>query len=289
MNISLFFDHIVTASDATGKSIVDIAAKAKDKGLSAVDVNNTKFFVSGNQDFPALLRHLDLKLSSSFEFYDWGYGEFGKDVRIKEQIEYAANCGAKSILVVPGLLIEHSEIEEMNRVFDRNNSLLPGKFVSEFMQSNRAVMNMCEMLEMAVVYGKSCGVEVSIENFDDRCAPYSRSAGVLWFLSQIEGLKCTFDTGNFILGDESFEEAYPLYMDKICHIHAKDRGIDENICKLHNKGTLPTTVGSGYLNLQGAIKDFISRGYNGYIAIEQCNVKEPYNAIFEAIDFMKSI
>ena len=71
---------------------------------------------------------------------------------------------------------------------------------------------------------KPLGVEVTLEDFDNAEAPYSRMNELLWFTRNVPGLRCTFDMGNFAFGYENVMDAYELLKNYIVHVHCKDRG-----------------------------------------------------------------
>jgi sugar phosphate isomerase/epimerase len=66
-------------------------------------------------------------------------------------------------------------------------------------------------------------IAVSMEDFDGLEAPYCTIAGLNDFLTDVPGLACSFDTGNFIMYQENELEAFQLFRDKICTVHLKDR------------------------------------------------------------------
>ncbi len=62
-----------------------------------------------------------------------------------------------------------------------------------------------------------------LEDFDDAPAYYKDAAGLEFFLAHVDGLKCAFDTGNFLYSEEDSLEVLPKFLGQIGHVHCKDR------------------------------------------------------------------
>ena len=78
----------------------------------------------------------------------------------------------------------------------------------------------------------------------------------IWFFKHIPQLKCTFDTGNFIINGEDVMMALEMLKERIVHVHCKDRG-EESVA-----------VGDDNIQINNIINKIKESGYDGNLAIE---------------------
>ena len=62
-----------------------------------------------------------------------------------------------------------------------------------------------------------------MEEFDNLTAPYSRADELMWFMRHVPGLRCGFDTGNFLYNEEDAVKSLSLFRPYIASVHCKDR------------------------------------------------------------------
>ena len=62
-----------------------------------------------------------------------------------------------------------------------------------------------------------------MEDFDGLLSPYNCIAGLQYFMREVEGLECAFDTGNFVIFREDELAAFELFAPRIRTLHLKDR------------------------------------------------------------------
>lgn len=101
--------------------------------------------------------------------------------------------------------------------------LLPGIIQIGSGEKDKKLARMVEGLRRAVKYEKEKGIDVALEDFDGIEAPYCTIAGMEYFMNEVPGLKCAFDTGNFVMYEEDEIEAFEKLKDRICTLHLKDR------------------------------------------------------------------
>ena len=117
------------------------------------------------------------------------------------------------------------------------------------------------------------GIQMVLEDFDDAPAYYKDAAGLKFFLAHVDGLKCAFDTGNFLYSEEDSFEVLPEFLGKIGHVHCKDRTFEVK------KGETPkatvkgremysSPVGSGCIQMKEIVEKILASGYDDYFAIE---------------------
>ena len=195
--------------------------------------------------------------------------------RAKEVIDLAHRMGVKRVLIVPGFL-ERDEAKVLHSVSGDYHA------VERFMEQNLCIQSMRTALTELVQYARPLGVEVTLEDFDDVEAPYSRMNELLWFMRNVPGLRCTFDMGNFAFGYENVMDAYELLKNYIVHVHCKDRGSEGN-------GLQSVPTGSGYIPIAQLVRKLNAAGYRGYLSIEHFGDLDQMASIEQSAHFLKSL
>lgn len=286
MKLSIFYDHVGDASRQSGKSIPNLLQKAKQAGITAVEINHDN--IARQPEMVPYIQDAGMAISGAFLFYDWGGKEYGDETRMKDHVDTAKRLGMKNILAVPGFLDDESA-KALNALLDeyRDDLNNPEAMVrlDEFMKSNEQIMKMTEMLGRMTAYAKEQGITVMLEDFDNYRAPYARALPLLWFMQNVDGLRFALDTGNFAYSDESAEAGYELLADYIVHVHCKDRG-EEAGCEgfRYKKGMAPVAAGDGYLPLCKLARALMDRGYEGYFAIEHYGHLDQASAILRSAE-----
>ena len=93
-----------------------------------------------------------------------------------------------------------------------------------------------------------------MEEFDNLTAPYSRADELMWFMRHVPGLRCGFDTGNFLYNEEDAVKSFSLFRPYIASVHCKDRAFTENAgspcVTVANRKLYPVAVGDGNLPIE---------------------------------------
>lgn len=265
MKISVFYDHIIEASEKTGKSLDEILSEVSKAGIEAVEINST--YLNEHRDTLDLLRKHDLKVSCIYEFYkmDTHY----EPIKAYRHVKMAKSAGAGFILIVPGFFKE--ETDEFCKVYDDCDKAL--KFLSENKKAKRMARSVKRLTESAA----KNGIQAVIEDFDDVNSPISCVNGMKWLLSEAKDLRVAFDTGNFIIHGEDIFKAFDTFKDSIVHVHCKDRS------------TEPVAVGDGSIPIAEIVKKLKESGYNGYLAIEHFGVLNQEEAMLKSAAFLNSV
>ena len=129
---------------------------------------------------------------------------------------------------------------------------------------------------------------VVLEDFDDKIAPYCNISGLKYFMDHVEGLRCAFDTGNFLYNEEDSFEALPKFIDKISHVHCKDRTWKKKEGEvpketIRGRKMYSCAVGSGCIKMKEIIEKLIENGYDDYFAIEH------FGSLCQLEDMLKSV
>ena len=290
MKLSVFFNHLIQAAEQTGLPLDDMMKMAAEQGICAIESHVE--LIDRDPNMASRLKNAGLRVNCPYEFFGWNGAEYGDMTRLCHLIDTAAEFGADKVLVIPGFL-EEEKHEALNSLLDRTEVSLDGFASPEF----NNFMNECEditkikdMMGRAVEYGKTCGITVMIEEFDNPSSPVSRTLPILWFLKNVDGLKFAFDTGNFASADEDAFVAGELLKDYIVHTHLKDRGIEEGYENAkHSRGLATVSVGSGYIPIAEIVDWTRKNGYDGYYAIEHFQHPDQLTAIRESAKFLKSL
>ena len=269
MKLSIFYDHVTTAAEQSGISVDEILSSAVKAGIEATDINNAN--ISRQPEMLNAVHRAGMKVACSFEFYNWGGEEYGNYDRFHNHLTNAKAEGQQVILVIPGFLNDR-DAGALNALLDEigiPNTPVMDRRLDEFMKNCDSIAKMTEMLRGAVKLASEVGITVTLEDFDGYNAPFARVMGLLWFMQNVEGLRFTFDTGNFIYSDERMEDGFALLKDYLVHVHTKDRGVEDN-CKgfKFKRGMAPAATGEGYLPIGEYAKILLEEGYDGYFAIE---------------------
>lgn len=269
MKLSIFYDHVTTAAEQSGKSVDEILSLAVQAGIEAVDINNAN--IARQPDMLNAVHHAGMKVSCSFEFYHWGDEEYGNYDRFQTHLSNAKAEGQKVILVIPGFLSD-TDARALNTLLDEigiPDTPVIDPRLDEFMKNCDSISKMTEMLCGAVQLANEADITVTLEDFDGYNAPFARALGLLWFMQNVEGLRFTFDTGNFIYSDERMEDGFALLKDYLVHVHTKDRGVEDGCAGFrYKRGMAPAATGEGYLPIAEYAKKLLEEGYDGYFAIE---------------------
>ena len=125
---------------------------------------------------------------------------------------------------------------------------------------------------------------VGMEDFDDKIAPFSTTAGMLDFYESVPGVTCTFDTGNFMYSEENVLESYKILNKYIRHVHCKDRSLTEKEGEkphitIGGREMYSSSVGAGVIPMKEVLELLWKDGYDGTLAIEHFNSKQQLDDI----------
>lgn len=266
MRLSIFYDHVVKASQQSGKSIAEILSAISDSGIQAVELD--LFHLDEPQEHLAYLKTAGIKVACVNAFYSMEK-EFNEE-QACAHIDAAIRCGADHILVVPGFLSEQEGACLGDVIHDKKETY---SFLDRCPSAVRIAEGLARITEMA----KSRGISVTIEDFDNTASPVSGLNSMLWYLDKIPDLKCTFDTGNFITHNDDLFEAWACLKERVIHVHCKDRG------------TGPVAIGGGTLPIARILNDISKDGYKGYTAIEHYGSSDQLGYMLRSAAYISSL
>ncbi|MCM1125604.1 MAG: sugar phosphate isomerase/epimerase [Lachnospiraceae bacterium] len=263
MKISVFYEHILEAADQSSMSVLDICKKLASHGIMGVEIEN-KRLDGKEEEIMKMLKQTGMEVSCVYGFFDFSHQE---DIKNGLNLaDLAVRVHAKKIMPIPGFI---TGIE-----------LFP--FIK-----NKKLEKMVSALTSICNYAKESNITVVLEDFDDKKAPYSNAKGLKYFLDHVEGLKCAFDTGNFLYSEEDSFDVLPLFMNKVSHVHCKDRTFKPKEGEISQKTIqgremFSCAVGSGCIKMKEIIVKLIENGYDDYFAIEH------FGSLCQLEDMLKS-
>ena len=272
--LSIFYEHIAEAAEQSGLTLEETCLKAKSFGYDLVEMDAARLLREEDTLLP-LLDRCGLKINCIYHFFSLGAKE-GCEADDRSQAEkivsLAVRASCSRILVVAGFLNE----DEMDRQ-------------SEAYAVHRE--RMAQGVRIVTELAAEKGITVLMEDFDGAAAPFSTAAELLWFMENVPGLRCGFDTGNFLYSEEEALEALPKLLPYIGGIHCKDRSLTENDgnAKLTVKGRkmYPVAVGDGDLDIAAMLRVILSAGYTGTITAEHFDSKHQLRDMERSAKFMR--
>lgn len=248
-NINIFLEHIYEACVQREIPLEQMLCEAREMGYTGLECDLQRLSADVNPVF----ERCGLRTASVYAHFDFAHenADISRE-KIKSCLETAALFGADKVLAIPGFVYSGEEYDK-----------LCGRI--------------CEGLSVMCGLARECGITVTLEDFDDTSAPYSTAAGLEYFMRSVEGLKYTFDTGNFAYLLEGADKAYDILKPWIVHAHLKDRSRDASRAScdggnakadLGGEMMYPCETGGGYIGVEALVKRMLSDGYNGDFSVE---------------------
>lgn len=151
-----------------------------------------------------------------------------------------------------------------------------------------------EALFAAVEFGKKCNIFVSIESFvvDVKWSPFTTSAELLDAVTQVPGLKVTFDSGNHYIVEDVLE-AYKTLAPHIVHVHFKDwealtAPAEKSLLMGDGKYYRMVPLGTGLVDNYNCLKAMTAAGDQHYFDLEYNGITPAAEAIRASWQHLKS-
>ena len=245
MKKAVFYENIFDGVQASGADMERTLAGFREEGMELLYLSPDSW-VRDRESLSPMLRKLGIGIEGMHGWCD--FPQNPDSLRYREMIDLAAEAGAGNLLIVPGML--HTG------------------------DTAAAVDAIVRGMRKAVEYGRERGIPVLMEDFDGLLSPYNSIFGLRYFLENVEGLGCAFDTGNFVIFHEDELKAFDLFAEKIQTVHLKDRLADPvhpngyaNICA-DQKPAWACAIGSGYIQIAEILNRLRRRNYSGNIIVE---------------------
>lgn len=269
--LSVFHEHIFEAADQRGISVEKALEYAKSCGIDLLECDLWR--LDDRRNVKALFDSCGMGVSSIYSHFDFLHDTAQHSAEKYQRLfDTAAFFCAEKVLCIPGFFDSSA---------DRNE------------QMKRFADGLSQMCTAAQEYN----ITVTIEDFDDILSPCCKTADIKWLLDRCEGLKYTFDTGNFRYCLEDADEAYSLLKNKVAHVHCKDRSYDvsrRNSEDTNGKADLsgavmyPAEVCGGMIGINALISRLLHDGYDGIFAIEHFGAADQLEYMKRSADNLRS-
>ncbi|MBR4458707.1 MAG: sugar phosphate isomerase/epimerase [Clostridia bacterium] len=245
MKIAAFYENIADGVRAAGVSMEETLASLREEGMERLYISVESWKRDGHA-LQGILRRQHIALEGMHGFCDFP-GDPGTGA-YRDMIDIAADSGAEHLLFVPGMLSTGNTLRDLESI--------------------------TEGMRRAVAYGQAKKLPILMEDFDGLLSPYNCIAGLDYFMRQIDGLECAFDTGNFVIFHEDELVAFDLFAPRIRTLHLKDR------CTApRHEGDIPLrcadgrpvyccTVGSGDIRMAQILERLKQMRYPGNVIAE---------------------
>lgn len=255
--LNIFLEHIYEACGQRNIPVGEMLREAHNMGYTGLECDINR--LSDRAQMKELFDDCEMNAASVYAFFDFPHDEPGVSLeKMLTLLETAAYFGAEKVLAVPGFYQPGDDIDKAYR------------------RSSGQLEIMCRR---AAEYG----IAVTVEDFDDANSPCCGTEGLLRLLKGTEGLRFTFDTGNFAYANEDTEQSYELLKPYISHVHLKDRSYDsaraagENAkADLAGRFMYPCEAGEGCCNIERLVKRLITDGYRGDFSVEHFGAADQY-------------
>ena len=245
MKIAAFYENIVDGVRAAGCSMEDTLASLRDEGMERLYISADSWKRDG-RELQGILARQGIALEGMHCFCDFPARPDTDEYR--DLIDLAADCGAGHLLFVPGMLSGGNTLKDLQSI--------------------------TEGMRRAAAYGKTKHLPILMEDFDGLLAPYNCIAGLQYFMRQVDGIECAFDTGNFIMFHEDELAAFDLFAPRIRTLHLKDRcpsprhAGDTPLRCADGTMTYCCQVGSGDIRMAQILERLKQMGYPGNVIAE---------------------
>ena len=257
--ISVFYEHMAEAMKQENITLDEVCAAVKRFGFDGVELDANRIKNEGDVILPALQK-AGLCVNGIYNFFDFGSetgspeNDRAESLRVIDCCE-KANC--KFLLAVAGFLTEDEMVRGSAKYETRR-------------------LRMAASLTELTAEAEKHGITVVMEEFDNLTAPYSRADELMWFMRHVPGLRCGFDTGNFLYNEEDAVKSFSLFRPYIASVHCKDRAFTENT------GSPCVTVAYRH-GIQ------LDSGYTGSFAAEHFGSIEQLKCMERSAAFLKRV
>ena len=294
IRLAIFYEHIREAMEQTGKSLEEVLDLVRRAEIRGVELDYS--VLAQDPGLVGMLREHGLEVSGIYQFFEFGT-RYAAGLHLgRKMITCAQKLGIPRVMVIPGFL-EKEAAEALNRASASYRE------TAAFMENCQEIIAMRDALAELTEYGKERGIQVSMEDFDSFTSPIARMNPMKWFLDQVPGLGHTLDMGNYVFSDEDVREAYELLKDRVCHVHCKDRGMEEEKSPelwealflepeeepKHRRGLGSVPVGEGYLPIKELVERLKDQKYQGYLAIEHFGAPDQLSYLQKSAEYLNSL
>lgn len=274
--ISVFYEHMAEAMKQENITLDEVCAAVKGFGFDGVELDANRIQNEGDTLLPALQK-AGLSVNGIYNFFDFGSVTGSPEKNRAESLRVIGLCekaDCKFLLAVAGFLTDDEMVRGSTKYEARR-------------------LRMAASLTELTAEAEKHGITVVMEEFDNLTAPYSRADELLWFMRHVPGMRCGFDTGNFLYNEEDALRILELFRPYIVSVHCKDRAFTENAgspcVTVANRKLYPVAVGDGDLPVAKIMRILLDSGYTGSFAAEHFGSIEQLKGMERSAAFLKRV
>jgi len=259
MKLSTFLDHIQGAAAQRGITVPEMLAKAAEMGYTGIDVTYREGL--NVEEIAGWIHGAGLEVSSLC--VKTQFGEDPEDFTTAyEALRWCEVLGTKKFLSIPGMIDLEDEAHAM-----------------------RQKENMVKGLNRLCREAGEKGITILMEDYDGAESPYRNLSGLCYFMEQVPELRFAYDSGNFDYSDEDELIPFDTLIDRIGHIHLKDRGAkpladdEQPQISMGGRTIYSSPFGYGYIRSTTVMEKVKSIDYHGFMTVEFYRSSRPYEAM----------
>ncbi len=274
--LSIFYEHIVDAARQTGLPLEAVCEKVKAFGFDFVEIDANRLFDAADTILP-MLQKAGLGVNCIYYFFNFGAADGSPEedrAAAQRVVDLCGPAQCGKILAVTGFLTE-AEMDRAGTAYAKRRAA------------------MASSLSVLIDLAAQQQITVVMEDFDGDTAPFSTAAELLWFMQNVPGLRCGFDTGNFLYSEEDATAVLPQFLPYISAMHCKDRGWTKNAGEpkitIQGRAMYPVAVGDGDLDMAGMVRTVLDSGYTGVIAAEHFGSADQMRDMERSAAYLKAL
>ena len=276
MKLSIFFLYVLRVAEQENISLDEALDYAVKLGYTGIDIDQEE--IKKYPDTLAKIKQHGLTVCNVYGEYDLLNG---KQADAFALIDYAVESGAKVAMLLPGLFDKAKITDEMKT---------SPQAMKKFLTTNEKAQRALSAIKKTVEYAKQKGVYLTIESFGNTHSLTSYISQIEWLLSQVEGLKFTFDIGNFYLNGQDIFLAYDKFAKKSVHVHCKDYLTSLRVGEQDfSYAKISVPVGSGAAPTQEIAERFLDNGYDGDFTGEYLGVEGSAEVMKQSAEYFKGM
>lgn len=264
MRKSVFLAHVKDAARQQGGTLREYLKKTRELGFEGLECDYPDL-EQDPQGFAAMLKEAGLEIASVPYFCSFEKGVDGD--KLRAVVEKTAAAGGKKILAIPGFLDE---------------------------KHPNALEDMVKGLKILCEEAQKVGITVSLEDFDNQTSPCATGEGLRYFFRQVPALKFNLDTGNFLYMDQDVLEESRTMMDRIAHIHLKDRRNtplyegQQPRYSVGGRAMYDCPVGQGDIPMEKILAMAEAAAYEGFCSAEHYGARDQWDHMVKSAAWMKA-
>ncbi len=236
---------------------------------------------------------------------DWFWRDMDEELaqvetKLKETGLKVASYSTSNNFANPDAEARQADVEKMRRAIDmavRLEAPIVRVFAGDLAEGvsyDEARAWIVEGLQAAAPYAQEKGVRLALENHGLMAGRGQQVKELIHSVGS-ETLGSTFDCGNFLLVNDTPEEAIEVLLPLVYHVHFKDfRPAPENFDGPSYKGLgdtrlVGTIAGEGMVDLDVILGKLHEHGYDGWLAVEFEGLEEPRHGTEESLKNLRAV